>query len=79
MVTQKDVGFDRQCEFLMPCHFTPTVPSQGAIQLFEQLARLLDQRLDDAVAVLVANLGHHHETRLPFDQSWNEAVASPCD
>jgi hypothetical protein len=78
-LTQIDVNISRQGEGLMPRDLRPTVPSQGAIQLFGQLTGLLDQRLNDAEAVLVANLCQHHVTRAPFDQCCDEAVAGACD
>ena len=46
----------------MPHHLRSTIPGQGTIQLFGQLACLFDQYLNDAVAVFVTDLGQHHET-----------------
>jgi hypothetical protein len=78
-LTQIDVNIGRQDEVLMPSDLRPTVPSQGAIQLFGQLTGLFDQCLDDAESVLVANLCEHHVTRVSLDQCCDEAVAGACD
>ena len=78
-LAQKHIDIGRQGEGLMPSDLRPTIPSQGAIQLFGQLTGLLDQRLNDVVAVFVANLCQHHVARAPFDQCCDEAVARSCD
>ena len=58
----------------MPHHLRSTIPGQGTIQLFGQLACLFDQYLNDAVAVFVTDLGQHHETGRFFYENWFSCV-----
>ena len=59
----------------MPRHLTSAVPSERTIQFFGQLSRLLDQRLNEAVAILIVNLCQHDKTGVAFDPHGDEAVA----
>ena len=78
-LAQKDIDISRQGERLVTRHLGTAIPCERAVQLFWQLARLLYQCLNDAVAVLVATLCQHHKAGVALDDCGNEAVSRARD
>lgn len=74
-VAEEDIDIGRQSELAMSGHLSASIPCQRSVEFLWQLARLFDQRLNDAVAVFVTDLGQHNKTGLPFDQCRDEAIA----
>src|SRR3954469_25018963 len=58
----------------MVCQFHAAIPGQGLVELIRQLLRLLDERGDDGLRLLVSHLRQHHVARMPFDQRRDVAV-----
>ena len=56
-IAKIDVDFGRQRKATMIRKFLAPVPGQGLIQLFWELLRLLDERVDDSPGVLACHLG----------------------
>ena len=67
-----DVGRQRQAPMVRK--LLAAVPGQRLIQLIRYRLRLLDQRGNYGLGILVGDLRQCHVTRLPFDQGRDVAV-----
>ena len=76
-IAKIDVDFGRQRKATMIRKFLPPVPSQGFVQLFWQLLRLLDECVDYRPGVLACYLGLHHVTSMTLDQGGDVGVVRP--
>src|SRR5262245_63311192 len=70
-----DIGRQRQAPMIRK--LLAAVPGQRLIQLIRYLLRLLDQRGNNSLGILVGDLRQCHVTRLPFDQGRDVAVFRP--
>ena len=67
-VTEVNIDVRRQSELAVIREFFTTVPGERFIELAGQLFRLLDERGDYRLRILVGDLHQHHVPAMTFDQ-----------
>src|ERR1700704_5879827 len=73
-VTKIDPDLGGQCQTLMIGELFASVPGQRPVKFARQSLRLLDERRDDALGILVRGLDQHHVARMALDKCCDIAV-----
>src|ERR1035441_3088312 len=76
-IAEVNVAVGRQRKSSMTRKLLAPVPGQRLIQLTRQHFRLLDERGDDRLRVLIGHLRQEDATRMTFDQGRDVAVPRP--
>lgn len=73
-IAEVDLDVGRHSETLMLRHLVAPIPRQRFVEFLRQLARMLDQRIDDRLGIFASDFHQHHIARLTFNQGGDLAI-----